>query len=247
VFPHPLLGQGARHEAMTRHPPRPLPAPRGERDLVTRDAQGKQMPSAGARPFPLFPGAQPDSSSEPWVQLDHFCIAAAVAEVLEPARDGALERCKAGGHAPPIAPCGALTDPLLEPLDGGRRPRQRPASHLEAEQGTRAEGRRLALARVDPQAYTPLDEPADTAYYPLSRPLTAHEDQEVLGIPRPSQGVGSRRPSGRMTPARPERPLRRSTRRSAIRRARRCINTPWCTVAKKLCRSQSAPKRRPSP
>ncbi len=152
LFPQPRLGQGALDDAIARHPPIPFATPRGEVDLVARDAQGEQMASAGARPFPLFPVAQPDPPPQPLVQLDHLRIAAAVAEVLEPARDLPFERCKTGGHRLPVAPCGDLTDPLLEPCDGGISPVQLPASQLEAEEAARAQTCGLALTPVDPQA-----------------------------------------------------------------------------------------------
>ena len=140
---------------------------------------------ARARPSPLFPVAQPDASSEPPVQFDHFGIALAVAEVVVSSSDDVrLESFDARCHAAPVAPVGDVTDPLLEPFDGGICPVELAPSQLEAEERTRTQACGPTLAWVDAQTQAPLDESADAAQYTPRRLLAAHEDQEVVGVAR---------------------------------------------------------------
>jgi hypothetical protein len=63
----PLVGQGALDDTVARHPPVPLSAARGQLDFGTREPQGKQMASTGARPLPLFPIAEPYPPPQPVV------------------------------------------------------------------------------------------------------------------------------------------------------------------------------------
>jgi len=84
LIPTPLICQGTLNDTVASHPPVPLTAPRGEFDLVSRDAEGQQMPSPGTRSLPLLPIAKLHTAAEPLVEFEQLRIAPAVTIVVQP-------------------------------------------------------------------------------------------------------------------------------------------------------------------
>jgi hypothetical protein len=188
LSPPPQVDQGAVGETGARHPPVPLAAVRGQVDFVTREPQGQQMASTGARPLPLFPIAEP-YPPPPVVQRNQRRRAMAMTEVVEPSGDLPLQGLEAGFHSPPVAPCGDLADALFEPLDRGIGPAPRATFQLEAQESARAQARGLALGPVDPPSHASLDEAAEAVPHPLRCCLAASAAPDVVGLPREPQSA----------------------------------------------------------
>ncbi len=140
------------------------------------------MTSACPRPFPLFPVAQANTSSQPVIELDQFVVTPAVAEVVQPANYIASQVANARTNIPPVASSGDLTHPLFEPHNDRIHPVQFAAIKPKAKEAAVPEGGGFALGAVHRQPKSAFDEPAYRDQHSFGRFLTADKDQEVVGV-----------------------------------------------------------------
>src|SRR6267143_4419177 len=101
------------------------------------------MPPPGARSLPLFPVAQPHSSPNPLVQLQHLSVGVADSKIVQPAHRVTPKLFHSPGHRNAPAATGDLLNPFLEPPQRLLRPHHLGPANSKAEKGTCAQRRGL--------------------------------------------------------------------------------------------------------
>ena len=159
-------------------------------------AQFQQVPNLRARPAPLLPVAHPYSPPDPFVQLGHWPVVLADAEVPHPTPHILPQLVQPVFHRYPPAAPRQLLYPVLERRQSLIGPAYLLAPDGEVQKAAVAHGRNPAFGKIDFELEGGFQVSRDAAHYPLCGALAFDKDDHVVPLqgatvqwPVPSPGT----------------------------------------------------------